>query len=628
MWRLLNVCVFFSVLSIVASSVDAADKPVAFTQEFGHDLFAISPDGKQLALYYSGAFRIGDTATGKVLRTNDRHQATFHQLKWFSDGKRILATGEGIQIIDATTLNATVRIATLEEVWRCALSPDESLLAAGQPDGSVLLVDLKTQHTVATLQVSSRRPNCLAFNRDGKRLFTVGGFGDRELRSWDVASKKQLGTLPLAGNEVNWFELSQDEKQLLVLADREKLTVRETGSGREVGVLAGAVRAETFAVSPDGKSIVSSADNDLLFWNAQGKQTAKLQGHDDVPNQIAFSRDGSLLVSGGGHSLLVWKLGKSTTDTSQNYALTGSEKHSLSTDGAPVQQVSLSPNGRWLAAAVDTEPVAHVYVWHADTLELYEKLPTGAPPLLDAHFRDDNKLVYQVSKGDLVVWEAGRKKEMRRLEVSDVDRGFGFSRGQNVIFGIGTVRGEILIGDGKDGQTLRRFPAHKEAITGVDVTSDGKLAVSGSHDQTARIWDTETGKLVATLPKLRGTHMTYHCAQFSPDDKLVAAGNERAVIVWDVARKKVLHQLSGHDGYCRCLDFSADSRWLVTGGDDDLIRIWRVSDGKNVATLSGHTDMLTGVSLSSDQKTLASGSFDKTVKLWEVSEFFSGESGK
>ena len=188
--------------------------------------------------------------------------------------------------------------------------------------------------------------------------------------------------------------------------------------------------------------------------------------------------------------------------------------------------------------------------------------------------------------------------------------------------------GEILIGDGKDGQTLRRFPAHKEAITGVDVTSDGKLAVSGSHDQTARIWDTETGKLVATLPKLRGTHMTYHCAQFSPDDKLVAAGNERAVIVWDVARKKVLHQLSGHDGYCRCLDFSADSRWLVTGGDDDLIRIWRVSDGKNVATLSGHTDMLTGVSLSSDQKTLASGSFDKTVKLWEVSEFFSGESGK
>ncbi|MDA0919677.1 MAG: WD40 repeat domain-containing protein [Planctomycetota bacterium] len=622
MGRFSTLCLVcaFSVWSIVCSVGRADVKPVAFPGEFGHDLFAISPNGKLLALYSGGVLRIGETATGRIKLTDDRVSADLFQLPWFSDGKRILAAGTEIQIRDAASLKTIATIATPAEVRRCALSLDESLLAVGQPDGKVLLIDVQKKATIATFAGHSQPPNCLVWSRDSRKLFTAGGYGDRELLSWDVRLKKQIGKWPVSANEVNSFTISPDEKQLIVLADREKLTVLEAGSGRVVRTLTGASHASVIAVSPDGKAVVSSDENDLLFWDEQGRQSARLQGHDNWPNQIEFSRDGSLLVSGGGRSVLVWSLGKSGAETTKTYSLSGVEKHSLSTDGAPVQQVSLSPNGRWLAAAVDTEPAAQVYVWDAGTLELYEKLPAGSPPLLDAHFRDDSKLVFQHSAGEFVVWEAGRKKEMRRLPVADVDRRFGFSRGRNVIFAIGSVRGEIVIGGAKEGETRLRFPAHKESISSVDVTSNGKLAVSGSHDQTARIWDTATGKLVATLPKLRGTHMTYHVVQFSPDDNLVAAGNDRAVILWDVKQKKVLHRLSGHDGYCRCLDFSSDSQMLVTGGDDNLIRIWQVADGKQVAQLTGHTDMLTGVSLSPDQKTLASGSFDKTVKLWDVSE--------
>jgi len=627
------ISIAWAALLYIASwtQVVSNEPPVAIPGDFGHDLFSISPDARQVALFGSGEFRIADTATGKILRTEGRDVAQAFQLKWTSDGTKVLAIGEGIQVRDARSLKALQTIPLPEPAWRSALSPDETMLAAGQPTGTIVVVDWANSRTTATLTGHTSKPNALAWSPDGKRLYSAGGFNDPVIRVWDARTWKQVGQFPAARNEVNAFALGPTESQITVLSDGASLTVRDLRTGRELRAIPGAMSARTVAISPDGKTIVSSQENDLLFWDAQGRPRQTLQRHDNRIDQIEFARDGSLLATGGGHSILLWKTGSVTpgrttgnppaASTPAAGATSGQERQSLSTDGAPVQQVSLSPNGRWLAAAVDTEPVAQVYVWHADTLKPYAKLPAGSGPLRDAHFRDDGKLVYQHSAGDLVVWEAGRQKEMRRLPVKDVDRRFGFSRGRNVKLAIGSGRGEILIAGARDGETLLRFPAHKEAITSVDISSRGQLVVSGSHDQTARIWDADTGKQVDQLPQVPGLRMTIHAVQFSPDDGLVAAGTEGVVLVWDVRQHQIRQRLKGFDGYCRCLDFSSDSKWLVTGGDDRLIRLWRLSDGKEVARLKGHTDMITGVSLSEDRKTLASGSFDKTVKIWDVSRF-------
>jgi WD40 repeat protein len=65
-----------------------------------------------------------------------------------------------------------------------------------------------------------------------------------------------------------------------------------------------------------------------------------------------------------------------------------------------------------------------------------------------------------------------------------------------------------------------------------EFSPDGKLVVTGSHDKHARIWDAETGTLLATLSTDGSEVQT---AEFSPDGKrLVTASFDGVARIWDV----------------------------------------------------------------------------------------------
>jgi WD40 repeat protein len=58
-------------------------------------------------------------------------------------------------------------------------------------------------------------------------------------------------------------------------------------------------------------------------------------------------------------------------------------------------------------------------------------------------------------------------------------------------------------------------------VTGVAVTPDGKRAVSASEDKTPKVWDLETGELLATLT----CDSAAYCCAFSDARKLIVAGD-------------------------------------------------------------------------------------------------------
>ncbi|OAX42738.1 hypothetical protein K503DRAFT_853745 [Rhizopogon vinicolor AM-OR11-026] len=164
-------------------------------------------------------------------------------------------------------------------------------------------------------------------------------------------------------------------------------------------------------------------------------------------------------------------------------------------------------------------------------------------------------------------------------------------------------------------QTMR---GHNGVVAGVAFFKDGRRAVTGSHDSTLRIWNIQTGALVAG--PLKGHTDRVRSVAVSPDDKLIASGgDDDTIILWDVeSKQKIYDRLEKHGDWVRSVCFSPNGKTLASGSDDKTVVIWDVETGNVIATLEGHRNLVLSVAFSPDGLKLASGSWDKTIRVWRT----------
>jgi len=180
----------------------------------------------------------------------------------------------------------------------------------------------------------------------------------------------------------------------------------------------------------------------------------------------------------------------------------------------------------------------------------------------------------------------------------------------------GSFDNTVRLWDLATGDCLVTLEGHTSGVWGVALSRDGRHALSGSEDRTVRVWHLETGTCLAILEghtdRVRGLAL-------SSDGELALSGSfDGTVRVWDLKRRECLRVLKGHKDKVRGVAISGDGRLAVSGSGDRTLRVWDVSTGHCLAVLEGHTDSVWGVALSSDGRLALSGSFDKTVRVWNV----------
>ncbi|MCA2813879.1 MAG: WD40 repeat domain-containing protein [Microcystis sp. M090S1] len=99
---------------------------------------------------------------------------------------------------------------------------------------------------------------------------------------------------------------------------------------------------------------------------------------------------------------------------------------------------------------------------------------------------------------------------------------------------------------------------------------------------------------------------------------MVSGSWDNTIKLWNRSTGQEIRTLKGHDGPVWSVNFSHDGKTLVSGSDDNTIKLWNVETGEEIHTLHGHKDRVRSVNFSPDGKTLVSGSWDKTIKLWNV----------
>ena len=106
---------------------------------------------------------------------------------------------------------------------------------------------------------------------------------------------------------------------------------------------------------------------------------------------------------------------------------------------------------------------------------------------------------------------------------------------------------------------------------------------------------------------------------FFPDARrVVSAGKDHTLRIWDVRTGNELFTLRGHSAAVTCVAVSADGNLIASGSEDKTIKLWDPESGREVRTLRGHGDAVTSIAFAVNGKLLVTGSQDKTARVWSL----------
>lgn len=178
----------------------------------------------------------------------------------------------------------------------------------------------------------------------------------------------------------------------------------------------------------------------------------------------------------------------------------------------------------------------------------------------------------------------------------------------------GSLDNTIKLWHPDTGEEVRTLTGHDGEVFSVAISPDGQTLVSGSWDNTIKLWDLDTGEELHTIFARDVRYIA-----ISPDgQKLIAGGADGTIKVWHIGTGRLLDRFTGHRDAIRFLAFSPDGNTLASASEDNTIKLWHLPTGKVLCTLRGHSDRVRCVAFSPDGTTLASGSDDNTIKLWQL----------
>ncbi len=309
------------------------------------------------------------------------------------------------------------------------------------------LWDLETGLLIKSF-VGARDIHAVVISPDGCYIISGsdcdGGEGYSSIQIWDIKNEKPIYSI---NNEdrfspINFIGISLDGKS--IVAQKDKLNVWDISHLQESKDLRGNTEeVEALVLSPDGQYLVSlSLDNVIRVWDKKNHQLVE-----------------SFLVE---------------EDLNSSYYC-----HYY------VEDIAISNDNQYIGIR---DLIDEGKVWNREEQKIYTKHEI----IKSFNFLQDKSKNYSLIvledviklekiSGESVILESLSGKELRVIKAI-------LSPNEMYVV-VGTRDGKILVWDIKKEKVIQTIEAHKEMITALATTFDGREVISGSIDGTIRVWN-------------------------------------------------------------------------------------------------------------------------------------------
>lgn len=596
----------------------------------------------------------------RSLRIFEGHTASVNSVCLSSDGRYALSgggmygrdntvrlwetgTGECLQTFEGHT----------GDVTSVYLSSDDRYAISGSFDNTVRLWDAENGECLRVFEGHTDYVNSVYLSSDDSHVLSASN--DKTVKLWEVETGECLRTF--AHNDyVNSACLSKDDRHILTGGNDSTVKLWEVETGECVQTFEGHEGSVSSVYLTDKHALSGSSDKTMRLWDLEtGECSRVFEGHTDIVNSVFLSTDDRYALScSGDETIRLW-------DAETGQCLRTFEDHAGS-----VNSIYLSSDNRYILSGSEDKTLI---LWelslvrsdafplrlsrsqsHAELVQVESEaedlLKRGNEALEDGRIADALALArqarelpgYERTAESLELWRRLSIVCRRaRLGAAWYAREFqGHRRGVNsVTFSMdgnyalsGSGDETIRLWEVATGKCVRVFEGHKMDVRSVSLSGDNTHALSGSSDNSMRLWDVNTGECLRIFNRDTGNVCCVYLSANGrlalsagrTDDKVRTSREDSLMRLWEISLGKCLRIFVGHTNWVNSVYLSKDNAYALSGSYDETLRLWEVATGKCIRVFKGHERPVNSVCLSNDGKYALSGSYDETLRLWNMSD--------
>ena len=453
---------------------------------------ALSPNDKWLVVsgFYPhqyneinrrGFLRIYDFSNGKLVKTLDGYETAIQSLVFSADGS-MLVGGESLHY-----------------------------------EPKVIIWDTKKWQIKNKIKGHENGISLVAFTQDKKNIITSSW--DKSIRIWDIKSGKNIKTIHNAHDgriSHAVVPINSSVPLIITCGTDKKVKIWNYVTGENLHTIKFDRRIRKLYSDSNGKKVLAASSGDFAnSWIAvidinKGKVVSHYNKHNLTPTTMTISKDDNTVYSTGGFR---YEIDKWTISD-------GRKISRLVGKGKPIQAVGISSDGNtiywgyepidWSGQKYNPSKLAPLSMQIRlsnlhNQLDIPKKIDKSKNELLRKKVKL-SKLsltrsrsnvthlhsVLEIRKGNKLMGQINRDATSGYIHTA-----FTFTPdGRNIVSG--AEAGYLSIHK-LNGEKVGDFVGHQGDITDLTISKDGKILVSGSRDQTFRIWSVKNQELLVSF---------------------------------------------------------------------------------------------------------------------------------